>query len=215
GERRVILTCTFPPPHPELQESIQYRFVHAREVVQFAQRYVFVDLVDAGVARPEFDDLGAGGCDEAAVAGAAGGGELRADAAHALDGAAYGFGKGTGGSQEGIAGELPLHAVVAVMAVEDLVDAALQLFRGGFRGEAEIEQYVQFGGYDVVGAGAGVNVRALEARGREVVVAAVTLHLAEFGEGGHEAVDGVDRQVRIGHVSQLALHLEYAVEGAA
>lgn len=55
-------------------QALQHAAVDVLERLQIGQGDVFVDLVDGGVGRAEFDDLGADAGDEATVAGAAAGG---------------------------------------------------------------------------------------------------------------------------------------------
>src|SRR6478672_8640377 len=61
-------------------QQLQRTPVDVLEWLDVGHAHVFVDLVDGGVHRPELDHLRADARDEAAVAGAAGGGQLGLDA---------------------------------------------------------------------------------------------------------------------------------------
>ena len=53
------------------KKTLQNLLVDGRQFFQFADINIFIDLVNAFIDRTEFNDLGACGCDKAAIRGSA------------------------------------------------------------------------------------------------------------------------------------------------
>jgi hypothetical protein len=53
------------------QQVFENALVNLRQLFEFFDIHMFVDFVDRLVDRPKFQHLGAGGCDKAAIRGAA------------------------------------------------------------------------------------------------------------------------------------------------
>ena len=176
---------------------------------------MLVDLVDAGVGRAQFNHLRADLCDETAVAGATGGGQLGGDAGFGQDGLLHCRDEVARRGQKGLAAQRPLQVVFEAVAVQQAVYALLEPFGRGFGGEAEIEVHHHLARDHIAGAGAAVHVTDLPAGGRKEGVAPVPLGGSHFGQRRQGLVDGVARQLRVGDVALDAAHGELAAERAA
>src|SRR5450759_1583776 len=114
------------------QQALDDRAIQRRQAFEFIERDMLVDLVDACVDRPEFDDFRAERCDEAAIRGAAAGAHFRVfDAAMLANGRDCRVAQCAGAGQERFAGEPPVESARTVceldaVVVQDLFDALTQ-----------------------------------------------------------------------------------------
>jgi hypothetical protein len=87
--------------------GLEREFVDARQRFQVGDGDAFVELVDAGIDRAEFDQLRADVGDEAAVRGAAGGGKFGGDAGCVGDGGGQRLAEFAARRQEGLGAQGP------------------------------------------------------------------------------------------------------------
>ena len=92
-------------------------FVNGRKPGDSGKLDVLVDLVDALIHWAELDKFVGDGFNKAAVRCAAAGGEHSLDAALFSNGSLGSLGEAAGFGNEGLAGELPLEAVVQMMLI--------------------------------------------------------------------------------------------------
>ena len=176
---------------------------------------MLVDLVDRGVGGAQFDHLGADLGNEAAVAGASGGGQFRGDACLGRDGLLHGAHQLAGRRKKGLAAERPAQVVFQAMAVEHGVHALLQALCRRFGREAKIEINHHFPGDHVGRTRSAMHVADLPAGGWKERIAVVPHGGGEFRQRGQGLVDGVSGQLRIGNVALDTTHAELAAQGAA
>src|SRR5664280_863727 len=174
-----------------------------------------VDLVDAGIDRPELDHLGADALDVAPVRRPTRGRKLAGDAGVLADRCRHGLAECAGRRQEGLAAERPGDLVRIRVLDDDPLKPRLHRFWRRFGAEPEVEVDDDFAGNDIAGAGAGVDVRYLPRRGREVRVAAVPFDADELREQRRGDMDRISREVRIGDMPLHADDAELAGEGAS
>src|SRR5690606_6116069 len=144
------------------QQTSQNDFIHARQRVEVAGYYMLIDLVNGGIHGPQFDDLGPGGRDETTVRCAAGGGELGLDTRHLANGIRRRFDQCALRGEEWGATQRPLDRIIEAVLLQQGLGALTQAIGSGFGGKAEIEQYFEFVGNHVGGAGAGLDVGTLK-----------------------------------------------------
>ena len=153
--------------------------------------------------------------DEAAVAGAARGGELGGEPCFGLDGLLNRVHQFARRGQEGLAAQCPVQRVLQAMPVEYRLHALLQALGRGFGGKAEIEVHHHIARDHIGGTRAAVHVADLPAGGREKRIALVPHGSGQLGQGGQGLVNGIARQLRVGNVPLDAAHGEPAAERAA
>jgi len=112
---------------------MQYPFIKQRQCVQIPDADAFIDLVDGGVDRAQFDDGGAGRGDEASVRGAASGREFGGLSRCFHDGLLYCGGELAGLSQERFAGQVPIQRVGDVELLEKGLDLLAEAFMAPLR----------------------------------------------------------------------------------
>src|SRR5206468_6871519 len=117
-----------------------------------------VELVDAGIDRPEFNQLRADLGDEAGVRSAAGGGELGCATGVLLDDRGNDLHQPAARRDERFRAKGPLDGVVHAMLLQDRFQPFLEGALGARGGEAEVEIELQRTGDDVQRPGAAVNV---------------------------------------------------------
>ena len=113
-----------------------------------------------------------------------------------------------------MSGDPPFDLMVEPMAVEDPMDALLECLWRLLRRKAQVKQHLELAGDHVISAGAGVDVRDLEAGWREVLVALVPALGAELAQCRHCAMHRVIREMRIGDMPLLAVYSQTAAEAA-
>src|SRR5690606_7424916 len=142
------------------------------------------DLVDAGVAWPEFNHLGTKWRDETAIRGTAAGACRWRDGADRLDRRGNGIAQWSFPGEEGFAGKIPVDVEIQRMAGEAGFEALPQASGRARRAEAEVEGHIEAARDDVAGAGAGMDVGNLQTRRREIGVAFIPARRRQFGQGG-------------------------------
>src|SRR5512139_2479111 len=103
------------------QEFFQRLLVNRSQLLDVFHRDVFVQLVDAHVERAELDHLAADVGDEAAVRGAAGGGQLGGDAGDLADRFGESVAQRAARGEERPAGQAPVDFVIEAVAVENFM----------------------------------------------------------------------------------------------
>jgi len=176
---------------------------------------MFVDLVDAGVGRPEFDHLRTDLRDETSVRSATGSGQLGVDAGFDLDGGGDGIAQRAARRQERPAAYGPGQGVFQAMFVEDGVHPLLQTFDAAGGGKAEVEIDDDFAGNHIGSAGAAVDVRHLPGGRQVVFIGLIPFFGGQFRQRRRRQVDRVFRQLRISDMALYAFHRELAGHGAA
>ena len=94
--------------------------------------------------------------------------------------------------------------------MEQGLDAFTNIHVGQLCAEAEVELNLQLPRNDVGGAGAGLDIGNLEAGGGEVGVAFIPYRLGELSQCRRRLVDGVVRQMGIGHMPLYAMNGQVA-----
>ena len=176
---------------------------------------MFVDLVNGRIGRTELDHLRADLRDEAAVAGAARGGQLGREAGFVGDGLLDGANQRAGRGQKGQTADRPCQLVLEVMLVQHGGQALLQALGRGFRAKAEVEVHHAVARDHVARARASVDVAHLPAGRREEGVAFVPADRYQFGQGRSQTVNRVVGQVRVGDVALHAFDRQLAAHRAA
>ncbi|MNH15577.1 hypothetical protein D3C79_751920 [compost metagenome] len=171
--------------------------------------------MNGGVDRTQLDHLGAGGSDEAPVGGAARGEQGRLLAVDGFDGPHGRRQQLAGVGQEGLAGEGPLDLKIQPVTGQQGLDLFADRHIGELGAETEVELHVQLAGDHVGGTGAGLDVRYLEAGGGEVGVTLIPDGAGQLAQGGGRTVDGVVRQMGVGHVTLHSAHQQIPGDGAA
>ncbi len=97
------------------------------------------------------------------------------------------------------------------MAGQDLVYLCLEGVFAGFGRTAQGDLYVQPPGYNIFSAGTAAYVGDLECRGREKLIAGIPLNSCKFSQCGCGSMYRVVCQVRVGHMSLLALDAQFSV----
>ena len=99
------------------QQAAQDVFIDGGEAGDGGKLDVFVDLVDALIHWAKLDKFVGNGFDKTAIRCAAAGGEGSLNAALLSNGCLSGLDEAAGFGNEGLAGELPLEAVVQMMLI--------------------------------------------------------------------------------------------------
>ena len=99
------------------QQAAQDVFINGGEGGDGSKLDVLVDLVDALIHWAKLDKFVGNGFDKTAVRCTAAGGEGSLNAALFSNGCLSGLGEAAGFGNEGLAGELPLDAVVQMMLI--------------------------------------------------------------------------------------------------
>src|SRR5689334_8517485 len=113
-------------------------------------------------------------------------------------------------AQEGLRTEHPVDRVFERVLLESSFDALAKRLVAAFGGKTEIEVDIDSAGHHVSRAGAGMDVRDLEARGRKALVALVPLRARELGEGRGDEMDGILHEMRVSDVALDAAHDQMA-----
>ena len=173
---------------------------------------VFVDLVQGGAVRAEFDGRGAVLGEEASVGGASAGVQLQGFAGVGGNGGAQGANQCGVFGEEGFARQFPLVFGADVVPLQGFFDErgrlCLQAGLVVFGVVAPVGFAAGGGGDDVFRAAARREVTHLEAGWREVGVAIVPTGRREAGDNRTKGVDGVAHVCRIGDVSLFAVQGE-------
>ena len=170
--------------------------------------------MDRGIARTELNHLRADLGDEAAVGRATGGGQFGGDAGFSVNRLHQRIRQRAARGQERLAAQIPVQVIFQAVLVQHRMHARLQAFRRAGRRESEVEQRHGFARHHVGGARARIQVRHLERRGREVLVALVPFDADNLGQRRRQLVHRVACQVRVRHVALDALYRQLARQGA-
>src|SRR5215472_13273564 len=100
------------------------------------------------------------------------------------------------------------------MPAQDLLDLALELLERLHRGVPQIEARLELPRDHVRSARAGIEVRDLEGSRLEVLGSLVPDVPGELGERRRQGMNGILRQLRVGHVSLYAVYGEAPAERA-
>src|SRR5690606_2187829 len=93
--------------------------------------------------------------------------------------------------------------------------AGLQLLFGDFRRKTKVEDDFQLTWDDVGGASAAVNIGDLEAGGGKELIALIPDFPRQINQCRRGQVNGVGRQVRVGHMTLDTLHQQACAQTAA
>src|SRR5690606_34588501 len=154
----------------------------------------------------------AGGGNNAAIGGAAGGRQLGVHAGDVFNGLYAGFHQRATGGYEWQAAEVPVEALVQAVLLPKAVGAGHEVVLGHVGGATEVEHHFQFTRNHVGGAGTGVDVGNLEAGGREKFVAVIPHFGGQFGQRRRGQMHRVFRQMRVSDVALNALNLHYCTQ---
>ena len=124
---------------------------------------------------------------------------------HLAHGAQHQLRECAGRGEERLPRDEPLERVVEAMPVEDRDHGALQRLDGLHGGEPQVEAQLELAGDHVRRAGTRGDVRDLEARGLEVLVARVPARRGELRQRRCEAMHRVVGELRIRDVSLRAM----------
>ncbi len=193
------------------QQVDQYLLVNPAQRFQIVQPDMFVDFMNAGIQRPQLDDLGTGRGNEATIGGAAAGIVLGLKAAHRFDRAVSGIDQLAARRQKRIARQPPLQVVFESVFVQDGLSTGLDRGFVEFGAETQIELHLGLAGNDVFGTGTGIDIRHLQPGRRKEPVAVIPDFLGQILQSRRESMDRVFRQLRISH---MALNTEYGQFGA-
>ena len=179
---------------------------------------VFVDLVQRGAVRAEFDGRRAVLGEEARIGGASAGVQLQGFAGVGGNGGAQGANQYGVFGEEGFARQFPLVFGADVVPLQGFFDKCgrllLQAGRVWLGGGGPLGVSAGGGGDDVFRAAARREVAYLEAGWREVGVAFVPAGSGKAGDNRTKGVDGVAHVCRIGDVSLFAVQGEMQMERA-
>src|SRR5437868_1500908 len=147
--------------------------VNERQDFELGKLDVLVQLVNAGVDRPQLDHFRADVDDEARVRGAAGGGELAVRTRLPLAGLEDHVGQASPLAEEGLRADHPVERALDPLFLEDLLDALAKRLVSASGRKAEIEIALPLSRDYMARPRAGVDVRHLEAGRRKALVALV------------------------------------------
>src|SRR5436190_3890371 len=193
---------------PSVKQRAQRVEIDERKDLELGQRDVLVQLVDGRVDRAKLDHFRADIDDEAGVRRASGGRELAVRARMPLARFEHNIGEAAALAKERLRTEHPVDRVLERVLLENGFDALAKRLVAAFGGEAEIEVDIDSAGHHVSRAGAGMDVRDLEARRRKALVALVPLRAGELGQGRGDEMDRILHQMRVGDVALDAAHDE-------